>query len=307
MKCGFGHSSRNSYTESILLQETVLHTEYSGSHRLPIRDGTVLETYSSNIYIKVIDIQEHGLDYNQNYSMSYLRSLKGKIIYPEQSYFENDVIFHIHEYIEFLKDHNMRLYNNEIYALVNADMESNAFWNGSYLVFSGMTQDAKPLVSAAIIGHELTHALIQNICNLDYQGQSGALNESYADIFGVMFEFYLKEKHKGIGFELGNECYKDGHSMRSFENPNSRGQPDKMYGLYWSYSGEDNGGVHTNSGVINHLFYILQKKYDRKSVFILFVSVLYRLKHDSTFYDFKDLLIKKSAVLIEPVVNDYIF
>ena len=58
--------------------------------------------------------------------------------------------------------------------------------------------------------------------------------------------------------------------MRSFVEPNSRGQPKYMYDIYYVdsniFNSEDNGGVHINSGIINHLFYQMQLKIDRKII-----------------------------------------
>lgn len=294
MNCGY---SKYLSREKIVIMDTItirkvwLHTEYSGTISMYMNDNN-LETYNGNIHIKVIDINEHGLDPDCTYSLSYLRLLKAKKIDLEKSCFENDILYHAFEFIEFLKAYNIKFMYNELYILSGVKELDNAYWNGSYLTFgNGIYNYSNPLTSPAIVGHELTHAVIQSICNLEYINESGSLNESYADIVGVMFEFHLKEKNN-IGFELGTECYFDGHSMRSFKDPNSCNQPKSIRDPLYYRGSQDNGGVHINSGIINHLFYKLQLENDKKNILNIFIKVLYKMKHNSTFNDFKRLLLK---------------
>lgn len=103
-----------------------------------------------------------------------------------------------------------------------------------------------------IMGHEFTHGVTQASAGLDYQDESGALNESFSDIFGEMVESWSE----------GNCDYlvgADRGAIRSFINPNSYGQPDTYKGTDWYTGSFDHGGVHTNSGVQNHWFYLLSE------------------------------------------------
>lgn len=106
-----------------------------------------------------------------------------------------------------------------------------------------------------IVGHEFTHGVIEyaHFDALDYSEESGALNESFADIFGEMVEFYVE------GDDAPTWLHgEDRGANRSFINPNDKGDPDTYYGDYWAdIAGGDYGGVHTNSGVQNHMFYLL--------------------------------------------------
>lgn len=107
-----------------------------------------------------------------------------------------------------------------------------------------------------IAGHEMTHGVIEyaHFDALDYSDESGALNESFADIFGEMVEFYTE------GGTLSWLVAEDRGAIRSFTNPNSYGDPDTYFGSYWAtLGGTDNGGVHTNSSVQNHMFYLLSE------------------------------------------------
>lgn len=133
---------------------------------------------------------------------------------------------------------------------------ANASWTGGWAQF-GDGNNA-PYVGLGITAHELTHAVTQFSANLIYSGESGALNESFSDIFGVSVEFYAgKDSEKDIWL-LGDELYVHG-SMRNMSNPNAEEQPDTYGGQYWvnPQSSFDYGGVHFNSGVSNYWFYLL--------------------------------------------------
>jgi len=118
----------------------------------------------------------------------------------------------------------------------------------------------KPLVGLDIEGHEFTHLVINNNGNggLTYQAESGALNESFADIFGTCVEFYSNVNPDWL---IGEDVMIGQAYMRSMSNPNSgkTPAPDTYKGQYWvnTSSAYDKGGVHFNSGVQNFWFYLL--------------------------------------------------
>ena len=112
-----------------------------------------------------------------------------------------------------------------------------------------------PLVCLDIVGHEIVHGVTQHTANLVYSYESGALNESFSDIFGECVENFAKGSNDWqMGTEIG--INRDG-SIRSMNNPNKFQDPDTYQGTYWHTSSSDNGGVHVNSGVQNKWFYIL--------------------------------------------------
>ncbi|WP_421879677.1 choice-of-anchor D domain-containing protein [Marinoscillum sp.] len=133
----------------------------------------------------------------------------------------------------------------------------NAFWDGSRMTYGdGDGVSATALVCLDIVGHEITHAVTQYSAGLVYSYESGALNESFSDIFGQAIEFSTSPET--ASWNLGDEIYTDGVSMiRSMSNPNQEGQPDTYLGDYWYTGSGDNGGVHYNSGVQNFWFYLL--------------------------------------------------
>lgn len=130
----------------------------------------------------------------------------------------------------------------------------NAFWDGQRMTYGdGNGTSYTPLVPIDVAGHEITHGLTSFTADLIYQNESGALNESFSDIFGAAIEFYSKTGD----WLMGEECSTSGTGFRSMSNPNSKGDPDTYLGTNWYSGTADNGGVHTNSGVQNFWFYLL--------------------------------------------------
>ena len=158
--------------------------------------------------------------------------------------------------------HNRNSYNNNG-ARINSYVHygtnySNAFWNGAVMTYGdGNGATTFPFTSVDICGHEIGHALCEYSAGLFYSYESGALNESLSDIWGACIEkFAAPEKNPWL---LGNEIYSSGTPLRSMMDPNSTGQPDTYQGSLWYTGDGDNGGVHYNSGVLNHWFYILSE------------------------------------------------
>lgn len=136
----------------------------------------------------------------------------------------------------------------------------NAFWDGQVMTYGDGSQSAggfNPLVAIDVCGHEFTHGVTENSSNLDYQDESGALNESFSDIFGTAIEFY--KKPSSADFLIGEEIVVTPGALRSMQNPNAYGDPDCYGGTNWYTGTADNGGVHTNSGVQNFWYYLVSQ------------------------------------------------
>ena len=163
-----------------------------------------------------------------------------------------------HQY--FMQKHNRNSYNGNgavIKSYVSYSSNYvNAFWNGSVMTYGdGDGVNYGPLVSLDIVGHEITHGVTEYTANLVYSYESGALNESFSDIFGESIEnFALGSNDWLMGDDIG---IGGSGAIRSMSNPNAFGDPDTYQGSYWATGSGDNGGVHTNSGVQNKWFYIL--------------------------------------------------
>lgn len=164
-----------------------------------------------------------------------------------------------HKY--FLEKHGRNSYNGSG-AIINSYVSYsnnyvNAFWDGSRMTYGdGDGVNYGPLVSIDIVGHEIGHGVTEYAANLVYSYESGALNESFSDIFGESIEFYAKGSNDWLmGDEIG--AGGSGGAIRSIVNPNAFGQPDTYLGTNWYTGSGDNGGVHYNSGVQNFWWYLL--------------------------------------------------
>ncbi|MCR8859276.1 MULTISPECIES: M4 family metallopeptidase [Bacillus] len=134
---------------------------------------------------------------------------------------------------------------------------NNAFWDGSQMVYGDGDGYTFTSLSGGldVIGHELTHAVTENSSNLIYQNESGALNEAISDVFGTLVEYY---DNRNPDWEIGEDIYtpgKSGDALRSMSDPVKYDDPDHYSKRYTGSS--DNGGVHTNSGIINKAAYLL--------------------------------------------------
>jgi Zn-dependent metalloprotease len=146
----------------------------------------------------------------------------------------------------------------------------NAFWNGERMVFGDGDGEVfrRFTTSVSVVGHELTHGVTQYTANLEYQGQSGALNESVSDVFGALVEQYLHRHDTAEAtWLIGEGLFTDevqGRALRSMKAPGTAydddvlgvdPQPADMAG--YVETTDDNGGVHLNSGIPNRAFYLV--------------------------------------------------
>jgi subtilisin-like proprotein convertase family protein len=138
---------------------------------------------------------------------------------------------------------------------------NNAFWDGIRMTYGdGNGVSFSPLTELDICGHELSHGVTEYSSNLTYSYESGALNEAFSDIFGVTIDFFANGNN--ADWLIGNKSYTPAtpnDALRFMNNPNLGGQPDTYKGTNWTLSSADNGGVHTNSGVLNYWYYLLSQ------------------------------------------------
>ncbi|CAG8063461.1 unnamed protein product [Penicillium nalgiovense] len=153
----------------------------------------------------------------------------------------------------------------------------NAFWNGEELVFGdgdgvifdGFTDELD------VIGHEFSHGVVEYISPLPYRFQSGALNESLADAFGIMVKQWGEDTPQTVdqsNWLIGEGIWGSavhGRALRDMKNPGTAYADDKVgedpQPAHWRdfkklpYS-NDKGGVHINSGIPNHAFFLAATK-----------------------------------------------
>lgn len=151
---------------------------------------------------------------------------------------------------------------------------NNAFYNGLGFAYSdGNGIQYNPFTTLDIVAHEYTHGITHKSAGLIYAYEAGALNESFSDIFGATIE-YLKHNSEspwqdGEHWEIGERVTINGGDLagiglRSMKNPNALNDPDTYEGNNWRHQincfaawWNDYCGVHSNSGVQNHWFYLL--------------------------------------------------
>ena len=107
-----------------------------------------------------------------------------------------------------------------------------------------------------VVAHELTHGVTDYTSGLIYRNESGALNEAFSDIMGTSVEFFFQPAGSGdlrADYLCAEDVVKPG-GLRSMENPQVHGDPDHYARRFLGTA--DNGGVHINSGIANHAFYL---------------------------------------------------
>ncbi|MBC6605981.1 M4 family metallopeptidase [Hymenobacter sp. BT188] len=229
----------------------------NGSYRLrELTRGSGIETYNcrkGNSYTTAVDFTDADNSWTE-YNNANLDNAALDAHYGAQS-----------TYDYFKNIHARNSYNNagaKIKSYVHFDDTpgdgkgyENAYWNGSVMTYGDGYTRFDPLTSLDVAAHEIGHAVCSSTANLTYSYESGALNEGFSDIWGAAVEYY-KDPNKATWL-IGEDIDKVRPSLRSMSNPNAESQPDTYKGTYWYAGSGDNGGVHTNSGVLNHWFYRL--------------------------------------------------
>jgi Zn-dependent metalloprotease len=186
----------------------------------------------------------------------------------------------------------------------------NAFWNGEQMVFGDGDGEIflDFTIPVDVIGHELTHGVTQHTANLAYFGQSGALNESVSDVFGSLIKQYtLGQTAAEADWLIGAGLLAPrvtGTALRSMKAPGTAydddvlgkdPQPATMDD--YVHTGSDNGGVHINSGIPNHAFYLAATAlgghaWERAGQIWYDVLTGGELREDADFADFARLTVK---------------
>lgn len=174
---------------------------------------------------------------------------------------------------------------------------SNAiWWNGR--MWYGQTRDPQGKVRSLsgfldVIAHELTHGVVEHTADLVYHGQSGALNESFCDIFGMIvrnwYEVGADSDTAQWSWEFGPGLGEPGKPIRDLSDPGRTGDPGHM--SKYLRTREDEGGVHTNSNIHNKAAYHLltaedaagHKELTPREAAVLYYMCLMRLPQRATF------------------------
>ena len=233
---------------------TIMADSNNGAFRLREARGTNsgIETYDLNTgtsYSSAVDFVDNDNDWT---SAEWNNAQKDNAALDAHWGAENT-------YDYFLIKHNRNSYNNNgavlksyVHYSTNYD---NAFWDGTRMTYGDGGSVFSPLTALDVCGHEIGHGVCSYTANLVYANESGALNEALSDIWGACIEYFAApEKNTWL---LGEDITLGGGALRSLVNPNAYNDPDTYLGTYWYTGTGDNGGVHTNSGVLNYFFYLL--------------------------------------------------
>ncbi|MCB2203967.1 M4 family metallopeptidase [bacterium] len=194
-----------------------------------------------------------------------------------------------------------------IYAIVNVtdggqSME-NAYWNGQFMAFGNGGTVFDPIARALdVTAHELTHGVTEHTAGLEYLNQSGALNEAISDIFAAMVDrddWLIGEEVTRTSSQFPNGALRD---MQDPHNGGTQGiaawQPKHMNEFVTLPENVDNGGVHINSGIINHAAYLLSEAIGRdKAEHIFYDALSTKLTRQSQFIDFRLSIIRSAQEL----------
>lgn len=178
---------------------------------------------------------------------------------------------------------------------------NNAFWNGQQMAYGD--GDGEVFVrftkSLDVVGHELTHGVIAHECNLDYQDECGALNEHFADVFGLLIrQWKTKQTAAKADWLIGRDIMGPGTKAKALRDfgPGKAYEDDPLLGtdpqpkhMKDKYTGsQDYGGVHLNSGIPNHAFYLFARALGGKAWEIpgaVWYEAMRKLSSNSVFAD----------------------
>ncbi|MFK7978791.1 MAG: M4 family metallopeptidase [Saprospiraceae bacterium] len=174
----------------------------------------------------------------------------------------------------------------------------NAFWTGTAMMYGNGKTAFEPLAkSLDVAGHEIAHGVIQNTANLLYQGESGAMNESFADVFGVLID---RDDYQ-LGEDVVNRNIFRSGALRDMADPNNGGtrlgdpgyQPANVSEQF--FGKQDNGGVHINSGITNRAFFLVANNIGKdKAEQIYYRALTTYLVRSSQFVDLRASLMQSA-------------
>ncbi|CDL81144.1 M4 family metallopeptidase [Xenorhabdus szentirmaii] len=202
----------------------------------------------------------------------------------------------------------------------------NAFWDDNQMVFGDGYQPYFNRFTSCIdiTAHELTHGVTESEANLDYAYQSGALNESISDVFGIMVKQYVhNQKSTESDWLIGqgllgpalNPNNDPNIALRSLKDPGKANIQDNQVGHMDQYTDlpfkNDNGGVHKYSGIPSKAFYLLATELGgyawEKAGKIWYNTLLdNRLYHKSDFNDFAKLTVDNAEKLFDKQISDIV-
>ena len=182
----------------------------------------------------------------------------------------------------------------------------NAYWNGHAAFYGNGNTVFTSLAGALdVTAHELGHGVVSNTANLEYYGQSGAINETYADFFGSMVD----RDDWLIGEDITKTSYISTGALRNMADPHNDNlngwQPMHTSEMY--IGEEDNGGVHINSGIGNYAYYLYATAITKeKAEQVFYRALTYYLTKKSQFIDFRIAIVQSAKDLYGDNSNEVV-
>jgi Zn-dependent metalloprotease len=248
----------------------VWRTEVRGKQRLDIRELTLVDAQigALALHFNQVDAARYRIVYDN--ANDYTRGLPGTAVMRQEGGAATGIldVDNAYDYMGFTYDYYSSRYSRD--GIDNKGMKmvatvrycpnstscpyANAFWNSSQMVFGAGYASADD-----VMAHELTHGVTEHESGLFYYMQSGAINESFSDIWGELVDLAytngLDNDSSGVRWQMGEDI--PGGAIRSMSNPPAFSDPDRMGSVYYYCGGGDNGGVHINSGVGNKAAFLL--------------------------------------------------
>lgn len=178
---------------------------------------------------------------------------------------------------------------------------NNAYWDGEKMTYGdGDGKLFSPLSGALdVVAHEMAHGVTEHTAGLAYRNQSGALNESWSDVFGELVEqwaenrtgFGTPDAAKAADWLIGEDVFTPGtagDALRSMRTPGTgyKGDPQPGHMKDYKRMTGDSGGVHVNSGIPNKAAYEAGIRIGgEKLAKIWYTALTDYLKSNSTFSD----------------------
>jgi Zn-dependent metalloprotease len=187
---------------------------------------------------------------------------------------------------------------------------NNAMWYAQHIVLGNGDEEifTNFANSPDVFGHELTHGVVEFTANLEYYGQSGALNESFADVFGSLVEQRLRGDDAGTAnWLIGDEIMAEGlygealrsmaHPGTAYDNPILGKDPQPAHMNNYYAGPADNQGVHINSGIPNRAFYLAAMEIGTDAAGLIWYAGLQNLWPTATFLDAATVLAAQARIL----------
>ena len=256
-------------TDYILYDQTRANTGQGHNHGAGTRNGIVTVNFNNHDDVN---------DYNSAFVSDFTDNDNNWTI-AEMSANEDQYALDAHWGAQVVYDYWKNEHSRDSYDSNNATIASyvhfdtnytNAAWlsfnsQRGFMIYGDGAGSFTPLTNLDVVGHEIGHGVTNANSNLDYELESGALNEGMSDIWAAAIDSYASTNHGTTKNPWLINDENGGGTIRSMSNPNAYGQPDTYGGTYWydvagctpDGTNNDYCGVHTNSGVLNYWFYLL--------------------------------------------------